>query len=425
MPETDPTLGEKLNAAHNWARAKAEPYLSWLPDSVEPYAVDIVAGLVLFAALVALWRNGLDLLRTATAPLWALWRWAAGTEAPKSETAVATEAAQRAEEASKRSEEANVRLERKIDEALRTGRIGVAEDGRPDTSEYAIDRAISAAREVLHSNDPAKAKAQEALQIPDFQAAEDALEEAFNREVQAYARVDDQTQQLKAKAARTAREKAALAATRSVVDALAWYRKAAELAPEHFWTHIELARLHALCGDLGAALDAAETGYRVATDDRDCSVASNEIGDVQVAQGDLAAALKSFGAGLEIRERLAAQDPGHAGWQRDLSVSHDRIGDVQVAQGDLAAALKSFGAGLEIAERLAAQDPGHAGWQADLAASHGKLGQLLKAMGQREQALEMFEKGRAIVGPLAENSEMALWKGYLRSFDAEIANLRD
>ena len=41
-------------------------------------------------------------------------------------------------------------------------------------------------------------------------------------------------------------------------------------------------------------------------------------------------------------ERLAQSDPGNADWQRDLSVSFERIGDVQVAQGDLSGALKSY-----------------------------------------------------------------------------------
>jgi hypothetical protein len=41
----------------------------------------------------------------------------------------------------------------------------------------------------------------------------------------------------------------------------------------------------------------------------------------------------------QIGERLAKADPGNAGLQRDLSVSHGRIGELQQAQGDLAAAL--------------------------------------------------------------------------------------
>ena len=67
---------------------------------------------------------------------------------------------------------------------------------------------------------------------------------------------------------------------------------------------------------------------------------------------------------LAIAERLAKADPGNAGWQRDLSVSHERIGEVQQAQGDLAAALTSYQASLAIAERLAKADPGNAGWGA-------------------------------------------------------------
>jgi hypothetical protein len=43
-----------------------------------------------------------------------------------------------------------------------------------------------------------------------------------------------------------------------------------------------------------------------------------------------------------------------------MSVSHERIGDVQRAQGDLAAALTSYQASLAIAERLAKADPGNA-----------------------------------------------------------------
>ncbi len=155
---------------------------------------------------------------------------------------------------------------------------------------------------------------------------------------------------------------------------------------------------------------------------RDLSVSHNKIGDVQVAQGDLPAALTSFQASLASVERLAEADPGNAGWQRDLSVSHDRIGDVQVAQGDLPAALTSYRASLDdlrpagpggprqcrlaarplglaqqdrrraggpgrpaggadelraslaIRERLARADPGNAGWQRDLSVSHERIG---------------------------------------------------
>jgi hypothetical protein len=81
--------------------------------------------------------------------------------------------------------------------------------------------------------------------------------------------------------------------------------------------------------------------------------------------------LTSYQASLAIAERLAQADPGNAGRQRDLSIPHERIGDVQRAQGDLAAALTSYQASLAIRERLAQADPGNAGWQRDLAVSFG------------------------------------------------------
>ena len=61
-----------------------------------------------------------------------------------------------------------------------------------------------------------------------------------------------------------------------------------------------------------------------------------------MAQGDLAGALAAYEAGLAIAERLAAADPGNAGWQRDLSVSRNKLGDVRRAQGDLAGALAAY-----------------------------------------------------------------------------------
>ena len=88
------------------------------------------------------------------------------------------------------------------------------QDSRGEGEELAIDvveRAVAAAREVLLSNDPSKAEAQKALRDGDMKAAEDALERAFAQEADAALRVNDEAQQLNAKAARTAREKAALA----------------------------------------------------------------------------------------------------------------------------------------------------------------------------------------------------------------------
>jgi hypothetical protein len=36
------------------------------------------------------------------------------------------------------------------------------------------------------------------------------------------------------------------------------------------------------------------------------------------------------------------RDPGNAGWQYDLGISNERIGDVLMAQGNIAEAFKSY-----------------------------------------------------------------------------------
>ena len=119
---------------------------------------------------------------------------------------------------------------------------------------------------------------------------------------------------------------------------------------------------------------------------RSLSVSHSNVGDVLLAQGNAAGALRKFRASLAIAERLAAQDPTNAEWQRDLSVSHSKVGDVLLAQGDAAGALREYRADLAIAERLAAQDPTNAGWQRDLAVSHYKLAMFARQNGKESES---------------------------------------
>ena len=188
--------------------------------------------------------------------------------------------------------------------------------------------------------------------------------------------------------------------------ACAKFLEATRLDPDNPWIWIDLGDLWVIRGSLteaGKAFRAATAAAARSGDERDLSVSHNKIGDVQQAQGDLAAALTSYQASLAIREHLAKADPGNAGWQRDLSVSHDKIGDVQWAQGDLAAALTSYQASLAIRERLAKADPGNAGWQRDLSVSHDKIGDVQKAQGNLAAALTSYQASLAIAERLARS----------------------
>jgi hypothetical protein len=107
-----------------------------------------------------------------------------------------------------------------------------------------------------------------------------------------------------------------------------------------------------------------------------------------------------------------------------LSVSENKIGDVLVKQGNLAEALKSYRAGLAIRERLSSSDAGNADWQRDLSVSYGRLGDTFVKSNEPEKARDALTKGRAIIaGLVAEHPDWAEWKGNLAWFDAQLAAL--
>jgi tetratricopeptide (TPR) repeat protein len=186
--------------------------------------------------------------------------------------------------------------------------------------------------------------------------------------------------------------------------AKATWAEITSLAPDDVWAWIELGDLWVTTGPASHAADAyrkAEAAALRNGDERDLSVSFNRLGDVQVAQGDLAGALKSYRDSLAIAERLAKSDPGNAGWQCDLSVSFDRVGDVEVAQGDLAGALKSYRDSLAIKDRLATSDPSNAGWQRDLSVSFDRVGDVEVAQGDLAGALKSYGDSLAISDRLA------------------------
>ncbi len=109
---------------------------------------------------------------------------------------------------------------------------------------------------------------------------------------------------------------------------IARYEEITRLDPGVHWDWVELGRLYHEAGKLSHALRAAQAASDTVENDRDRSVALNELGDIQTAQGDLPAALKSYQNSLAIAERLAQSDPGNAGWQRDLIVSYVKLSEV-------------------------------------------------------------------------------------------------
>jgi tetratricopeptide (TPR) repeat protein len=390
----DPSMWDSFHQLRDWAHAKAHPFLKGLPNDIEPYAADLLALLILISAGIGFYKKGKEIWGLVIWLPTRIWRKATGRAAPVPATKETLDETRRTREASEKTQ-----TDIEVIKDILLAQSGT--DSSP-VPEDALERALAASREVLASNDPAKDEAQQRLRAGDLPGAEAALADAYEREATAALQMEDQTNLHKLKAAQTAREKAAFAATRSVGEALEWYEKAAANDPGHFWTQIELCRLYQLAGRLTAAHDAAIKAAPLATDDREQSIAYDERADVLVAQGDLGKAIDAYNASMAIRERLADADPTNTGLQRDLSVSHNKIGDVLRAQGDLAKAIDAYNASMAIRERLADADPTNTGLQRDLSVSFEKIGDVLVAQGDLGKAIDAYNASHKIFEGLAD-----------------------
>ena len=84
-----------------------------------------------------------------------------------------------------------------------------------------------------------------------------------------------------------------------------------------------------------------------------------------MAIGDTAGAFAAAEQARQTMAGLLADNPRSGDYQVMLSLSLNKVGDVQMAQGDLKEALKSYQDGLAIRDRLAKSDPNNAEWQRD------------------------------------------------------------
>ncbi|GAB4198968.1 MAG: hypothetical protein Tsb002_34230 [Wenzhouxiangellaceae bacterium] len=186
-------------------------------------------------------------------------------------------------------------------------------------------------------------------------------------------------------------------------DVIKRYEEIVALDPRVHWDWVELTRLYVAAGQLQPALTSARQSLATSADDRDQSVAFNELGAIQIALGDLNAALQAFQQSYDILKSLADDDPSSASARRDLAVSLSQIGNVRQAQGDLNAALLAFQQSLAIAQRLADDDPSSASARHDLAVSLSQIGNVRQAQGDLNAALQAFQQSYEILQRLADD----------------------
>ncbi|MEG3143273.1 hypothetical protein U1839_01285 [Sphingomonas sp. RT2P30] len=252
-----------------------------------------------------------------------------------------------------------------------------------DTTEIPAPLIASAQRELAVANDPDLLTA--ALRNLAGEQRKALIEETEQR-------IDSEI----VHAAARYRRLASFAALESLQSGMRLYRKAVDLDPSDVWAWIELSRLCEAAGQRSDSKRYLASAQQHATTDRQRAVIQCELGDIAVAFGDLAAAKAHYLSYAEVFKRLAAQEPGNAGWQHDLSVSHEKLGDVAVSAGDLGEARRCHAAALAISERLAGQEPGNAEWQRDLSVSHDRLGDVAVSAGDLGEARRHYEASLAI-----------------------------
>ena len=133
---------------------------------------------------------------------------------------------------------------------------------------------------------------------------------------------------------------------------------------------------------------------------RDLSVLLDKLGDLAVAQGDLAGALRSFTESKTIAERLAASDPANAEWQMDLATSWNRLGDLAGQQRQVEEELRCSDLALDIVRRLAASDPANAPWQTHYAGFLFNTAMTAARAGKQEGVMEWLNEAYGILRQL-------------------------
>jgi serine/threonine-protein kinase len=121
------------------------------------------------------------------------------------------------------------------------------------------------------------------------------------------------------------------------------------------------------------------------------SQALHQLGQVQQARGDNAAALKTYEESLGQAEEVVRRRPDNAEWQLGLGTSHFYVADVQMRGGDLDSALAHFRAYQQIAEKLVAQEPANFTYRLEQSYGHSNVAAIYQRQGNLQGAREQLE----------------------------------
>jgi eukaryotic-like serine/threonine-protein kinase len=204
-----------------------------------------------------------------------------------------------------------------------------------------------------------------------------------------------------------------------LIDALGYYRGFIQYAGDDPKLQAELAVAYSKSaavteqlGDKQGALAAyrqAIAAFEKLADARpdelqyraDLALCYNNVGLLESAQGDPAAAEQAYDKALAIQRRLeeGANEPR---FRSGLALTYDNIGLLATSRDETTAAEQSFGESIHIAEQLVAQFPDQPDYQHNLAISYNNLS-FLFAKSDSRKAEEASQKARSIEEKLVES----------------------
>ena len=139
--------------------------------------------------------------------------------------------------------------------------------------------------------------------------------------------------------------------------------------------------------------------------------ALSQIGEVRLAEGNLAAAAKAFGESRALGADLIRRNPANTEWQAGLGTTEFWVGNTFRLQGDLPGALRHFEAYREVAAGLVAREPGNPEWQLEHSYGYSNVAAVLEAQGDLAGALAQLELALpAIRGVAASDPEHVEWQ---------------
>jgi tetratricopeptide (TPR) repeat protein len=120
------------------------------------------------------------------------------------------------------------------------------------------------------------------------------------------------------------------------------------------------------------------------------SISMEKVGIALLALGQLNDAMNICEEVLSIRKQLVQQNPKNELLLRNLAVSHEKIGELLTLNGKLPEALTALQTALAIREKLFGWQQVNTEWQRDLTVSQEKVGHILLMLGKLDEALENF-----------------------------------